>query len=126
MIYKKFIDTYVVVLLILGLPLLLAPNLTLKLFGADLNPAGASMSAFYGSSMLGVAWMMWKAKKAEQSEILEGLMQGNLIIFALSFILSIIGQIQSIYNPLGLTVTGLSIFFSAWYGYIRYTEGKKS
>ena len=70
--------------------------------------------------------MMRKAKNAEQSELLEGLMQGNLIIFALSFILSIIGQVQSIYNPLGLMVTGMSIFFSAWYGYIRYTEGKKS
>ncbi len=80
MIYRKLIDTYVVVLLILGIPLLVIPNITLNLFGANLNPAGASMSAFYGSSMLGVAWMMWKAKKTERSEILEGLLQGNLII----------------------------------------------
>ena len=125
MIYRKLIFTYVAVLLVLGIPLLVIPNAFIKLFGADLNPAGEAMSAFYGASMLGVAWMMWKAKRSKQSEILEGLLQGNLIIWALSFVIATIGQIQSTFNLLGLTVVGLSIFFSGWYGYIRNNERKK-
>ncbi len=125
MIYRKLIITYVAVLLALGIPLLVIPNAFIKLFGADLEPAGEAMSAFYGASMLGVAWMMWKAKRTEQSEILEGLLQGNLIIWALSFVIAIIGQIQSTFNLLGLTVVGLSIFFSGWYVYIRNNERKR-
>ncbi|MDW7772956.1 MAG: hypothetical protein SCH71_08705 [Desulfobulbaceae bacterium] len=126
MIYRKLIVTYVAVLLVLGIPLLVIPNAFIKLFGADLTSAGEAMSAFYGASMLGVAWMMWKAKRTVQSEILEGLMQGNLIIWSLSFVIAIIGQIQSTFNVLGLMVVGLSIFFSGWYGYIRNNERKKS
>jgi hypothetical protein len=126
MIYKKLIVTYTAVLLVLGVPLLVTPNAFIKLFGADLTPAGEAMSSFYGASMLGVAWMVWKARRTEQSEILGGLMNGNLIIWALSFVIAIIGQIQSTFNLLGWTVAGLSVFFSGWYGYIWNNKRKKS
>lgn len=123
MAYRKLIYTYVVVLLLLGIPLLIVPNQFIDLYGANMLPAGAAMSQFYGASMLGVAWMMWKSRRAAASKELEGLMQGNLIIWALSFVIAINGQIQSTFNSLGLTVVGLSVFFSAWY-YIIW-KGKK-
>ena len=126
MIFRKLIVTYVVVLLMLGISLLLIPHAFIMLYGPDLKPAGEAMSAFYGTSMLGVAWMMWRAKETEQSDGLEGLMQGNLIIWALSFLIAIIGQIQATFNLLGLTVVGLSVFFSGWYGYIYISERKKA
>ena len=113
--YRKLIGAYVVVLLFLGIPLLIVPNQFIDLYGADLEPGGAAMSRFYGASMLGVGWMMWKSRNAAPSREIEGLMQGNLIIWALSFVIAIIGQIQSTFNALGLIVVGLSVFFSGWY-----------
>ena len=120
MVYRKLITTYVASLLLFGIPLLVMPHSFIELFGADLNPGGRAMSAFYGASMLGVAWMMWKAMRTEESGILDDLMNGNLIIWGLSCVIAIIGQIKSTFNLLGLTVVGLSVFLSGWYGYMRY------
>ena len=125
MVYRKLLATYIVSLLLFGIPLLVVPATFMKLFGVDLSPGGRAMSSFYGASMLGVAWMMWKAMRAEKSELLDGLMNGNLIIWGLSFVIASIGQIRSTFNLLGLTVVILSVCLSGWYGYIRYKRRER-
>jgi hypothetical protein len=124
--YKGLFSVYAVVLLVLGLCLLLIPGPFIELYGATLRPPGLALARFYGVSMLGVAWMVWKGRDSDPSRAVEGLIQGNILIWVFSAAVAVLGQIEKTFNYFGLSVIGLSIFFLSWYGYIQFQSRQAS
>ncbi len=120
--YKSMFTVYAVVLIVIGGCLFLIPGPFIQLYGANLDAAGLAMSRFYGVSMLGVAWMVWAARVAEPSPALTGLVQGNILIWVLSAGVAVLGQIQRVFNLVGLSVVFLSLLFLSWYAIIRYRQ----
>jgi len=91
-----------VVLLLFGLGFLFLPAQLISFYGATLQPPGVAMGRFFGASMLAIAWMMFKAKDDEPSSAIDGLMQGNILVWILAAAIALLGQIQGTFNLLGM------------------------
>ena len=120
--YKTLFVADAIVLLLVGLAYLFIPGQHLELYDATLQPPGVAVGRFYGASVLAIAWMMWKARESEPSETINGLMQGNILFFTLSAAISLLGQIQGTFNPMGWSTVALSMFFAAWFTYQKYMK----
>ena len=120
--YKTLFVTDAVVLLLVGLGQLFLPGRHSEMYGATLQPPGVAMGRFYGASILALAWMMWKARGSGPSAVIDGLMQGNILFFTLSAAISLLGQIQGTFNPMGWSTVALSVFFAAWFTYQKYMK----
>jgi hypothetical protein len=120
--FKGLFSVYVVVLLVIGSCLLLIPGPYMELYGATLQPPGFALARFYGVAMLGVGWMVWKGRDSNPSHAVDGLIQGNILVWILSAVVAVQGQIEKTFNYVGLSVIGLSLFFLGCYGYIQIRD----
>jgi hypothetical protein len=120
--YKTLFVTDAIVLLLVGLGQLLLPGRHSEMYGATLQPPGIAMGRFYGASMLALAWIMWKARGSEASVTIDGLMQGNILLWVLSVGIALLGQAQGTFNPMGWSNIVLGVFFAAWFTCKRYAK----
>lgn len=111
------------VLLLFGLGFLFMPAALISMYGAILQPPGVAMGRFFGASMLAIAWMMYQSKDEEQSAAVDGLMQGNILVWILAAAIALLGQIQGTFNFLGWSTIALGVFFAAWFGLTTRKNG---
>ena len=120
--YKTLFVIDAIVLLLIGLGYLFIPGPHLELYGVTLQPPGVAVGRFYGAAVLAIAWMMWKARRSGPSEAMNGLMQGNILLWSLSAVIALLGQFQGTFNLMGWSTVALCVFFAAWFTYQRYKK----
>jgi len=121
--FKTAFIANAVPLLLEGLGLLIVPSLLVSLFGVTLTPGGVFMTRFFGAAMIGLAWMSYKAREADDSEVLDGVIQGTIIVWAVSAVIALTGFLAGTVNFMSLSTMGMGILFAVWFAYLRY--GKK-
>lgn len=109
-----------VVLLLFGLGFLFLPAPLISMYGAELQPPGVAMGRFFGAAMLSLAWIMYRAKDAPPSKLVDSLMQANILVWILAAGIALLGQLQKTFNLMGWSTILLGLFFSGWFIYEKY------
>lgn len=110
-----------------GIGSVLAPHLFLSLFGATLGPAGALMMQYGGAWLIGLGLLTWLARGAAASEAgwaIAGrsVVLALLVAYAVALVVSVLGQLAGVLNPLGWLPVLIQLLFVAGFGYLLFAE----
>ncbi len=119
---SSFLTVKAIVSLIFGLGALLVPVTMAGWFGATLNPAGASMTSFFGALLLGVALICWSTKGAPESSLQKGVLLALFVADTLGFIVALMGQLSGLMNALGWVNVVLWLLLALGLGYFRFIK----
>jgi hypothetical protein len=106
-----------VVCLVLGVPILLAPEFFYSLFGASLNPGGAFAAREYGASLFGNLMLTWFARNAIESEARWAIILGLCVYDAIGFVVTLVAQFTGVLGPLGWFAAVIYLLFAIGFGY---------
>jgi len=106
-----------VIALCFGASFVLAPALALSMYGVTVSAAGILVARFLGATLLGICVFTWSARNPEDSEARRGIVLGQFIHTAIGFILSLLGQLAGLMNPLGWSVVAIYLLLGLGYGY---------
>src|SRR4030066_2254095 len=101
-----------VVCLTLGAILLLVPNFLYSFFGTTLNDAGVFAAREYGAALIGTLFLTWYARNAAESQARRAIILALCIYDAIGVVITLIAQLQGLFNPLGWGIVAIYLFFS--------------
>lgn len=105
------------VCLILGIPILIVPELFYSLFGVTLGPGGTITAREYGAALIGTLLITWIARNSHESEARRGIIVGLCIYDAIGFLIILGALVAGQMNPLGWLAVVIYLFFAVGYGY---------
>jgi hypothetical protein len=104
---------------VFGLCYLLAPQITLGLFGMQTDAAGLLAARFFGGAVLGfgvLAWMHREGSRALCSRVVPSF----TIVFVLAFILALFAQFTGLLNAFGWVGVAMFLLLAVGYGYFQF------
>lgn len=113
-----------VVCLVLGLPILVLPNLIYNIFGVTLDAGGQLTARQYGSSLIGILLITWFARNADQSKARWAIILGLLVYDFAGFVVSLIAVLTGVLNPLGWLVVVLYLLIALGFGWLLLKNPK--
>ena len=111
-----------VVTLIFGLSLVLIPGTLLSLYGITVNEAGILLARLFGAAFLGFTVLNWSARYAADDQVLRGIVLANLIMDAIGFIVTLLGQVAGLANALGWSSVALYLLFGLGFAYFQFVK----
>ncbi len=105
------------VALILGIPILLAPDFTYSIFGATLGPGGIFAAREYGAAMMGILMITWFARNTAPSDARWAITLGLCLYDAIGLVASFIALGSGQLNALGWLAVLIYLFFTVGFGY---------
>ena len=118
-----------IVYMIFGVPLLLAPNRLMAVYGVEpMNNVGVYNSMLFGATYIGLAVTTWMASHQEYREV-RAVILGVLVANALGFVVALYRQLtQPEISPTAWVNVGLLLIFSVLYAklYFRSTVDRRS
>jgi hypothetical protein len=117
MIVKRLLQFNLFVSIIIAVTFLLAPKLTLALYGIAGDDILYAIAQYFGTSHLTFAVLLWLALRTNEPQLLRfivvsffaGDLAGSVVLF--------IAQVRGLMNPSGWALVGLSLLFAVGYGY---------
>ena len=109
-----------------GATCLLTPNWLLSLYGTELTPAGTFMTQLAGAAYLGFGALAFLARSSDSKEFRLALATGLFIQDLIGTIISIIGQLSGLFNPLGWSTVAVYLVLALGYGYFRFLNPEAS
>ena len=111
-----------VIALFFGLSFVLAPALTLSLYGVTVSAAGILLARLLGATLLGICVFTWFTKDPEDSKAQRGIVLGQLVHTAIGFIVLLLGQLAGVVNPLGWSTVAIYLLLALGYGYFQFVK----
>ncbi len=111
-----------VVTLIFGLSLVLIPGTLLSLYGITINGAGIVLARLFGAAFLGFTVLNWSARNAADDQVLRGIVLANLLMDAVGFIVTLLGQLAGLANALGWSCVALYLLFALGFAYFQFVK----
>ncbi len=109
-----------VVTLIFGLCLVLIPVALFSLYGITVTDAGIVLARLFGAAFLGFTVLNWSARNAADSEVLRGIVLANLLMDAVGFVVTLLGQLAGLANALGWSCVALYLLFGLGFAYFQF------
>ena len=109
-----------VVTLIFGLSLVLIPVALFSLYGITVTDAGIVLARLFGAAFLGFTVLNWSARNAADSEVLRGIVLANLLMDAVGFVVTLLGQLAGLANALGWSFVALYLLFALGFAYFQF------
>ena len=106
-----------VVCLALGVPILLVPSFMYALFGLSLGAGGAFAAREYAAAMLGILMITWFARNVPESDVRWAIALGLCLYDAVGFVLSLMGELTGLSNPMGWSIVVLYLLLALGFGY---------
>ena len=122
-----FMSIAAVVACLFGLAFLLAPVLTMSMYGVALDISGQSIAKYLGSAYLGIAVMIWLARNAQpNNEALRAITMGGLILCLTSLIVSLLDVFKGGGNNLIWSTVIIHFLLAVGFGYYRFGKSAGS
>ncbi len=115
--FKTIMICKACVALILGIPILVAPDFFYSIFGATLGSGGIFAAREYGASMMGILMITWFARNAAASDARWAITLGLCLYDAVGLVVTLIALGSGQLNPLGWLAVLIYLFFTAGFGY---------
>ncbi len=117
MIVKRLLQLNLFVSMIIAIAFLLAPKLTLALYGITGDNILYAIAQYFGTTHVAFALLLWLALRTNEPQLLRiivvsffaGDLAGSLVLF--------IAQVRGLMNTSGWALVGLTLLFAFGYGY---------
>jgi predicted ferric reductase len=117
MIVKRLLQLNLFVSIIIAIAFLLAPKLTLALYGVTGDDILYAIAQYFGTTHVAFAILLWIALRTNEPQLLRtivvsffaGDLAGSLVLF--------IAQVRGLMNTSGWALVGLTLLFAFGYGY---------
>ena len=109
-----------VVTLTFGLSLVFIPVALFSLYGITVSDAGIVLARLFGAAFLGFTVLNWSARNAADSEVLRGIVLANLLMDAVGFVVTLLGQLAGLANALGWSFVALYLLFALGFAYFQF------
>lgn len=120
--FKTVMIIKAAVCLVLGVPILFAPDFLYGLFGTTLSAGGAFAAREYGASLIGNLLVTWFARNAGKSDARRAIILGLFVYDAIGFVVTLIAMIAGLFNPMGWLAVAIYLFFTVGFGYFFFNE----
>jgi len=112
------------VCLVFGILLLFVPGPLLGILGSTYGPGAAITAREYGAALIGILFLTWIARNAEDSTARKAIITALFVYDAVAFIAMLILQISGAMNALGWGVVFIYLFFTVTFGYYMFPQKK--
>lgn len=106
-----------IVCIVLGIPILLVPELFYSIFGLALTPAGTFTAREYGASLIGNFLLTWFARDVQDPLSRKAILLGMTFYNAIGFIATLVVVFSGVANFFGWGPVVLYLFFTVGFGY---------
>jgi len=113
-----------IVCLIFGILLLFVPGPLLGILGSTYGPGAAITAREYGAALIGILFLTWIARNAEDSTARKAIITALFVYDAVAFIAMLILQLSGAMNVLGWGVVFIYLFFTVTFGYFMLPQKK--
>ena len=99
---------------------ILLPNWLFALYGVELTQAGVFMTQLAGAAFLAFGTLAFIARSSESKEFRLALALGLFVQDLIGTIISIIGQVNGVFNAFGWSTVAVYGLLALGYGYFRF------
>jgi hypothetical protein len=117
-----FLTVAAVISALFGLSFLLLPVPLLAVYGIDLEPNGAWLGRYLGADYLGLALMLWLARRAPQGGASDAILAGLFALTALGFVIALLHALSGLANALAWSTVLLFLLLALGAGYFRFVK----
>jgi hypothetical protein len=117
-----FLTVAAVISALFGLSFLLLPVPLLAIYGIDLESNGAWLARYLGADYLGLALMLWLARRAPQSGASDALLAGLFALTALGFVIALLHALSGLANALAWSTVVIFFLLALGAGYFRFVR----
>jgi hypothetical protein len=103
--------------LVCGIPMLMAPELLMSLFGVTLDAGGILVARLYGAAILGNLMLTWFGRNVAASDARRAICIHLLVYDAIGCVVAILATLSGVMNVLGWSVVLLYLFIALGFGY---------
>ncbi len=122
MTYKGLLTLNALVSFVYGVGALLTPALMLNMHAMDTNPSSQLMVRFFGSTLLGFAFLSWLSRNTADTLARRSILFGFLAFEASGVIVAAAGTLAGIMGPFGWSVVGLLFLLGVGSAYLLFTS----
>lgn len=105
-----------------GASFVLAPALTLSLYGVTVSAAGIVLARLLGAMLLGIGLFTWFARDPEDSGARRGIVLGQFLHTAIGFIVLLLAQLSGLMNLFGWSIVVIYLLLALGYGYFQFVK----
>ncbi len=112
-----FVITTIIAFLF-GLAFVFIPAEAYSWYGVESNAILNYMGQLFGASLLGIAFISWRARNAADSDARQAIIFGFFAADGIGFIVALIGQLNNVINTVGWTT--VVIYFLLSLGFLIF------
>ena len=112
-----------VVAVLAGTACILAPTRLLAAYGVTLTPMGLVVYQFWGAALMGLGFLAWFARKAEEPGSQKAIALSLFITYGASCVIAVRGQFAGA-NSLGWSTVALFMLLALGYGWLAATRSR--
>ncbi len=116
---RLFLTLHAAALALYGLSLLLVPTIFMDFYGVNIQAGSAVMLRIFGGVIMGNVFFSWIAREQPYSPLANAFILIMIWAWAVTAVVSLLGQLTGALNALGWSSVGLGIFWTAVFVYLR-------
>ena len=120
--FSTFMVVYAVVSAAFGLGFVLMPGQILPMYGVEPNAALKLVGQFLGAALVSLALLTWLVRNLSASETRHAIVLALLVGETIGFVLSLIGQLNGIFNVMGWSVVAVYLLFALGPAYFQFSK----
>ncbi len=117
-----FMSIVAIFAFVFGLSYVLAPEQANLLFGITLDRTAQWVCRYLGAAYLGIAVLVWSARKATEGEALRAILLGGFIMSAIGIVLAVLDSLYGGGNALVWSFVAVYVFLTLKFGYFRFVK----
>lgn len=122
---SSFLVVKAVISLAFGIAFVLVPAAVMSLCGVTLNPDGILMARVVGACLIGIGLVCWFDRSADRNA-LQGITLAFFVGDTVAFIVTLLGKLSGLMNPLGWAIVAIWMFLALGLGYFRFLRSSAS
>ena len=117
-----FMSIVAIFAFVFGLSYVIAPDQANLPFGITLDRTAEWVCRYLGAAYLGIAVLVWFARKATEGEALRAILLGGFIMSALGIVLAVLDSLYGGGNALVWSFVAVYVFLTLGFGYFRFVK----
>ena len=120
--FSTFMVIYAVISAVFGLGFVFMPGQILPMYGVEPNAALNLVGQFLGAALVSLALLTWLVRNLSASETRRAIVLALLVGETIGLILSVIGQLNGIFNVMGWSVVAVYLLFALGLAYFQFSK----
>ena len=117
-----FMSIVAVFAFVFGLSYIVAPVQANLPFGITLDGTAQWVCRYLGAAYLGIAVLVWFARKATEGKALHAILLGGFIMSAIGIVLAVLDSLYGEGNALVWSFVAVYVFLTLGFGYFRFIK----